>query len=117
MLEWRNWQTHGTQNPAELRLHEGSTPSSSTIGTGDKQAVDGAGKGSRSLKQFSNETFRSLKWFRRRGRESSRDVEGLRGSRIRFRFVRGCRSVAQYGRGFRRGVRARPLPQPRWGLR
>jgi hypothetical protein len=30
-LEWRNWQTHGTQNPAELRLHEGSTPSSSTM--------------------------------------------------------------------------------------
>ena len=31
MLEWRNWQTHGTQNPAAFTGHEGSTPSSSTI--------------------------------------------------------------------------------------
>src|SRR5947207_15028940 len=30
-LEWRNWQTHGTQNPATFTGHEGSTPSSSTI--------------------------------------------------------------------------------------
>src|SRR5689334_23258425 len=30
-LEWRNWQTHGTQNPAAFTGHEGSTPSSSTI--------------------------------------------------------------------------------------
>ena len=29
-LEWRNWQTHGTQNPATFTGHEGSTPSSST---------------------------------------------------------------------------------------
>src|SRR5579871_4261949 len=29
-LEWRNWQTHGTQNPAPFTGHEGSTPSSST---------------------------------------------------------------------------------------
>ena len=29
-LEWRNWQTHGTQNPAAFTGHEGSTPSSST---------------------------------------------------------------------------------------
>ena len=31
MLEWRNWQTHGTQNPASFTRYEGSTPSSSTI--------------------------------------------------------------------------------------
>ena len=31
VLEWRNWQTHGTQNPAPFTGHEGSTPSSSTI--------------------------------------------------------------------------------------
>ena len=30
LLEWRNWQTHGTQNPALFTEHEGSTPSSST---------------------------------------------------------------------------------------
>src|SRR5437762_13134354 len=30
-LEWRNWQTHGTQNPASFTGYEGSTPSSSTI--------------------------------------------------------------------------------------
>ena len=30
LLEWRNWQTHGTQNPATFTGHEGSTPSSST---------------------------------------------------------------------------------------
>ena len=30
-LEWRNWQTHGTQNPATFTGHEGSTPSSSTM--------------------------------------------------------------------------------------
>ena len=30
LLEWRNWQTHGTQNPAAFTGHEGSTPSSST---------------------------------------------------------------------------------------
>jgi hypothetical protein len=30
LLEWRNWQTHGTQNPAPFTGHEGSTPSSST---------------------------------------------------------------------------------------
>ena len=29
-LEWRNWQTHGTQNPAPFTGREGSTPSSST---------------------------------------------------------------------------------------
>ena len=29
-LEWRNWQTHGTQNPASFTGYEGSTPSSST---------------------------------------------------------------------------------------
>ena len=31
MLEWRNWQTHGTQNPATFTGHVGSTPTSSTI--------------------------------------------------------------------------------------
>ena len=31
MLEWRNWQTHWTQNPAPLTGREGSTPSSSTM--------------------------------------------------------------------------------------
>ena len=30
LLEWRNWQTHGTQNPASFTGYEGSTPSSST---------------------------------------------------------------------------------------
>src|SRR5437016_6136053 len=30
MLEWRNWQRHGTQNPASFTGYEGSTPSSST---------------------------------------------------------------------------------------
>ncbi len=30
MLEWRNWQTHWTQNPAPVTGHEGSSPSSST---------------------------------------------------------------------------------------
>jgi hypothetical protein len=30
-LEWRNWQTHGTQNPATFTGHVGSTPTSSTI--------------------------------------------------------------------------------------
>ena len=30
MLEWRNWQTHGTQNPATFTGHVGSTPTSST---------------------------------------------------------------------------------------
>lgn len=29
-LEWRNWQTHGTQNPATFTGHVGSTPTSST---------------------------------------------------------------------------------------
>jgi hypothetical protein len=28
--EWRNWQTHGTQNPASFTGYEGSTPSSGT---------------------------------------------------------------------------------------
>ena len=31
-LEWRNWQTHGTQNPALFTEHVGSTPTSSTRG-------------------------------------------------------------------------------------
>jgi hypothetical protein len=31
LLEWRNWQTHGTQNPATFTGHVGSTPTSSTI--------------------------------------------------------------------------------------
>ncbi len=31
VLEWRNWQTHGTQNPAGFTSHVGSTPTSSTI--------------------------------------------------------------------------------------
>ena len=30
LLEWRNWQTHGTQNPAPFTGHVGSTPTSST---------------------------------------------------------------------------------------
>ena len=30
LLEWRNWQTHGTQNPAGFTSHVGSTPTSST---------------------------------------------------------------------------------------
>jgi hypothetical protein len=30
LLEWRNWQTHGTQNPAFFTEHVGSTPTSST---------------------------------------------------------------------------------------
>ena len=30
LLEWRNWQTHGTQNPAHFTVHVGSTPTSST---------------------------------------------------------------------------------------
>ena len=30
LLEWRNWQTHGTQNPALFTEHVGSTPTSST---------------------------------------------------------------------------------------
>src|SRR5579884_2804488 len=30
LLEWRNWQTHGTQNPATFTGHVGSTPTSST---------------------------------------------------------------------------------------
>ena len=30
-LEWRNWQTHGTQNPAFFTEHVGSTPTSSTM--------------------------------------------------------------------------------------
>ncbi len=29
-LEWRNWQTHGTQNPASFTRYVGSTPTSST---------------------------------------------------------------------------------------
>ena len=28
--EWRNWQTHGTQNPAPFTGHVGSTPTSGT---------------------------------------------------------------------------------------
>jgi hypothetical protein len=28
--EWRNWQTHGTQNPAFFTEHVGSTPTSGT---------------------------------------------------------------------------------------
>ena len=32
-LEWRNWQTHGTQNPAFFTEHVGSTPTSSTRST------------------------------------------------------------------------------------
>ena len=32
-LEWRNWQTHGTQNPAPFTGHESSTLSSSTRGS------------------------------------------------------------------------------------
>jgi hypothetical protein len=30
MPEWRNWQTHGTQNPATFTGHVGSTPTSGT---------------------------------------------------------------------------------------
>jgi hypothetical protein len=30
LLEWLNWLTHGTQNPASVTGYEGSTPSSST---------------------------------------------------------------------------------------
>ena len=30
MAEWRNWQTHRTQNPALFTEREGSTPSSAT---------------------------------------------------------------------------------------
>src|SRR5580704_1593832 len=30
VAEWRNWQTHWTQNPAKFTLREGSTPSSAT---------------------------------------------------------------------------------------
>ncbi len=37
-LEWRNWQTHGTQNPAFFTEHVGSTPTSSTT---DKVAARG----------------------------------------------------------------------------
>jgi hypothetical protein len=33
-LEWRNWQTHGTQNPATFIGHVGSTPTSSTTDFG-----------------------------------------------------------------------------------
>ncbi len=36
-LEWRNWQTHRTQNPATFTGHEGSTPSSSTIYRGQER--------------------------------------------------------------------------------
>ena len=42
MLEWRNWQTHWTQNPAPFTGHEGSTPSSST-----SEAAGGEGRDSR----------------------------------------------------------------------
>jgi hypothetical protein len=28
--EWRNWQTHGTQNPASFTWYVGSTPTSGT---------------------------------------------------------------------------------------
>src|SRR5215831_16599525 len=35
LLEWRNWQTHGTQNPAPFTGHVGSTPTSSTINLND----------------------------------------------------------------------------------
>src|SRR6516164_2092163 len=38
-LEWRNWQTHGTQNPATFTGHEGSTPSSSTINFQDLRVL------------------------------------------------------------------------------
>src|ERR1700680_4007600 len=38
-LEWRNWQTHGTQNPASFTGYEGSTPSSSTNDTRRCRAV------------------------------------------------------------------------------
>jgi hypothetical protein len=30
LAEWRNWQTHQTQNLAKFTLREGSTPSSAT---------------------------------------------------------------------------------------
>jgi hypothetical protein len=30
VAEWRNWQTHQTQNLAKFTLREGSTPSSAT---------------------------------------------------------------------------------------
>ena len=40
VLEWRNWQTHWTQNPAPLTGHEGSTPSSSTIRLSPRAATD-----------------------------------------------------------------------------
>ena len=29
--KWRNWQTHGTQNPAIFTGHVGSTPTFGTI--------------------------------------------------------------------------------------
>ena len=41
MLEWRNWQTHWTQNPAPLTGHEGSTPSSSTSEAAGGDGRDG----------------------------------------------------------------------------
>jgi hypothetical protein len=43
-LEWRNWQTHGTQNPATFTGHVGSTPTSST---NKKQQID---EGSRAVR-------------------------------------------------------------------
>src|ERR1700730_12066055 len=42
-LEWRNWQTHGTQNPASFTGYEGSTPSSSTSTTRRGQPAAASG--------------------------------------------------------------------------
>jgi hypothetical protein len=30
LAKWRNWQTHRTQNPADLTVHVGSTPTFAT---------------------------------------------------------------------------------------
>ena len=43
-LEWRNWQTHGTQNPARRESHVGSIPTLGTenhAGPGDADIAPG----------------------------------------------------------------------------
>ena len=69
LLEWRNWQTHGTQNPAPFIGHVGSTPTSSTtkcvsIITGQRHrcALPGFYSLGRPPRPERIETFPRLRW-------------------------------------------------------
>ena len=73
MLEWRNWQTHWTQNPAPFAGHEGSTPSSSTKPDSSGAAARMTGSAEPGTSRFGHWEGGLL------GRPSSRYALGLTG--------------------------------------